>query len=603
MHKALLLMAALLGCATLSGAEPAASLANLNMSAAAFVGLSPIAVLALIALATFVSEDLTCIAAGFLAAQGSLEPAEAVFACFIGIFLGDFGLYWAGRLLGEPALSRPPMRWILSHQSVEGARLWFKRRGIAIIFITRFLPGTRAATYFTAGALRQHAGKFTVLFGLAAAVWTPLLVLAAMHLGRRVAVWYHAYAEWALPILLLAGGLLYLMLHIAIPACTWRGRRLLLGRWHRLTRWEFWPTLTASGPIFFYVLYLCFIRYRKPTLFTVTNPGIPPDSGFIGESKEQIYRGLAGAGDALPRWTCIPASLTLQERMERLEDFMRDEGLSFPVVLKTDEGQRSLGVKVIRTLRQAALYLREVPVPAIAQEFVPGIEFGVFYVRLPGEEMGRIISLTEKHLVAVMGDGRSTLEELILADARTVSLAPMFLKRHRERLGEVPAAGERVQLVDTGTHARGALFLDGSQHLTPELAAAVDRISKSFQGFHFGRYDLRAPSLEDFRAGRNLKIIELNGLTAQSTHVYDPKNSTWYCYRTLMRQWRLAFEVALRNYQAGHKPMPAFKFLRHWHEADKRQHAILVKIEGEDGLRNTPAEASLRQQVTAKAEA
>lgn len=590
MRRALLVVVVgLLAAGTLCAAEPSTIrlIADGSLQVGALAGISILGLMALIAAATLVSEDLTCIAAGLLAAQGHILPAEAVLACFVGIFVGDFSLYWAGRMLGEPALSRPPMRWIVSHQAVQGARLWFGRRGGAIIFITRFMPGTRAATYFTAGALRQHAGKFTVLFGLAAAVWTPLLVLAAFKLGKRVSGWYGTYAEWALPLLALTGALFFLLLQIAIPACTWRGRRRLLGRWHRLTRWEFWPMWAASGPVFFYVLYLCYIRYRQPTLFTVTNPGIPPDSGFIGESKEQIFNGLAGAGDALPAWIAIPATLTVQERMVQLERFMDSHGLDYPVVLKTDEGQRSLGVKVIHNSRQAALYLREVPATAIAQEYVSGPEFGVFYVRMPGDETGRIISITEKHLIHVTGDGRRTLEELILGDARAVSMAPMFLKRHHERLGTVPAAGEQVRLVDTGTHARGALFLNGAHHATPELLAAVDGISKCFEGFYFGRYDLRAPSVEDFRAGRNLKVIELNGLTGQSTHIYDPANRISYCYKVMMAQWRLAFEIGARNVQLGHKPMGSLAFLRHWYRADRRQHEIMVKIEGAEGLRAT----------------
>ncbi len=46
----------------------------------------------LIALGTFVSEDLTCIATGVLVAQHRLGLFEGTIACLMGIFAGDLSL-------------------------------------------------------------------------------------------------------------------------------------------------------------------------------------------------------------------------------------------------------------------------------------------------------------------------------------------------------------------------------------------------------------------------------------------------------------------------------------------------------------------------------
>ena len=59
------------------------------------------------------------------------------------------------------------------------------------------------------------------------------------------------------------------------------------------------------------------------------------------------------------------------------------------------------------------------------------------------------------------------------------------------RLWNVPEPGESVQLVELGTHWRGAV--DGSWVKTAALEAAIDRISKSYDGFYFVRYDIRTP--------------------------------------------------------------------------------------------------------------
>jgi hypothetical protein len=178
----------------------------------------------------------------------------------------------------------------------------------------------------------------------------------------------------------------------------------------------------------------------------------------------------------------------------------------------------------------------------------------LFYVRHPDEPRGRIVSITEKRLIHVTGDGARTLERLILEDERALCMAPTFLARFAARLDEVPAAGERVPLVEVGTHSRGALFLDGWRHWTPELERDIDELSRSLPGFCFGRYDVRL-------TGRGLRVLELNGLTAEATHVYDPKYGLVEAYRVMFEQWRLAFEIAAANRARGARVTPLRELL------------------------------------------
>ena len=97
----------------------------------------------------------------------------------------------------------------------------------------------------------------------------------------------------------------------------------------------------------------------------------------------------------------------------------------------------------------------------------------------------------------------------------------------------MPAAGEEVRLVEVGTHRLGALFLDGERWRTPALEQAVERISRSFPGFYFGRYDLRAPVLRGLPAGEEIRVVELNGVTSEATHIYDPGNGLLDAWRVL----------------------------------------------------------------------
>jgi hypothetical protein len=193
---------------------------------------------------------------------------------------------------------------------------------------------------------------------------------------------------------------------------------------------------------------------------------------------------------------------------------------------------------------------------------VDGLEFGVFYSRLPSAQRGRILSITEKVLPTVTGDGSSTLEKLILKDKRTVCMAPFHLAKQSQRLAEIPMAGQQIRLGELGTHCRGAKFCDGSRFWSPELEAAIDRIGSRYKGFYFGRFDVRAPAIDDFKNGTAFKIIELNGVTSESGHIYDPKGSLISAYKALFVQWRLAFEIGAQNQSAGAVAAPVGELLR-----------------------------------------
>jgi hypothetical protein len=154
----------------------------------------------------------------------------------------------------------------------------------------------------------------------------------------------------------------------------------------------------------------------------------------------------------------------------------------------------------------------------------------------------------------VRGDGTHTLEQLILLDGRAVSMARHYLRVQGNRIWRVPSEGEVVTLVELGTHCRGAIFLDGSGFCTEPLERAIDETSRAYRGFFFGRYDIRTEDLEELKLGRGFKVIELNGVTSEATHIYDPRCGLLEAYRTLFEQWRIAFEIGRRNRQRGARP-------------------------------------------------
>src|SRR5262249_31091178 len=98
---------------------------------------------------------------------------------------------------------------------------------------------------------------------------------------------------------------------------------------------------------------------------------------------------------------------------------------------------------------------------------------------------------------------------------------------------------------------------------TPALKERFDAIARGFPGFYFGRFDVRVHGgLDEFRAGRGFKIIELNGVTSEATHIYHPGTPLTVAYRVLMRQWRIAFEIGAQNQAQGFSRTPLLTLLR-----------------------------------------
>ena len=517
---------------------------------------------AALAVGTFVSEDLTCIAAGLSVRSRSIHPTVALTGCFVGIYLGDIGLWVIGRLFG-PRLMRA--RWAAPWlaRAIPDGRIhrfaeWFDRHAAVAVLAGRVVPGSRLPLYLAAGCSGRGAGRFFLWAAIAALLWVPLLVLLAALLGDAVV----GPAEMILgvgPIAVVAAAAVLFLLLFGARRLT--GQRLgarIVVTVSRIWRWEFWPAWLFYLPVVPWIAWLS-IRHGGFATLTAANPAIP-EGGFVGESKYAILSRLP------ERW--IAPSIRVgpgatADRIEAARRAVRARGWRFPLVGKPDVGQRGVGVRLLQTVDDVAEYLRAQPAAALLQTYHPGpFEAGIFYARLPGEPAGRIFSITDKRFPEVVGDGLSTLEDLIWMDPRYRMQARTFLARHARQRRRVPAAGERVRLAHAGNHVQGTMFTDGSHLITPALERTVDEIAHSFDGFYFGRFDVRYGDPEGFRAGRDLTIIELNGVTSESTNIYDPSRSILWAYRTLFRQWRLLFRIGAANRGRGAATTPHSRLLR-----------------------------------------
>ena len=184
-------------------------------------------VILLLSIVTLVSEDLGCIGAGLLAAGNVITFLAAFTVIFMGILIADTGIYWMGRIFGRPVIQRAPFRWLISRKDIDWTATLFKNNGIKIMFGSRFLPGTRFPTYFSAGVLQTSFPKFFLYFFLSILIWTPLVLGTSILVGQQMLDYLQIYQEYAIQIFFILVLVIYLGFKLLVPLSTRKGRKEL----------------------------------------------------------------------------------------------------------------------------------------------------------------------------------------------------------------------------------------------------------------------------------------------------------------------------------------------------------------------------------------
>lgn len=335
-----------------------------------------------------------------------------------------------------------------------------------------------------------------------------------------------------------------------------------------VSAFEFWPDWMMYTPVVVQWILLG-LRYGDVSLPSAANPNITT-GGLCGESKTAIFDLARGGARALiAPYTSIVVTGDPVIDAAAARGAIGEAKLSFPIVAKPDIGCNGGGVRLVDAPEALPDQLRGYPPHSrlVLQELVPWDgEAGIFYVRHPDEPRGRVTSLTLKSAPFVVGDGRSSLRELVLADPRAGRMPHLYLPRLHARLNEVPPQGEAVRLVFSGNHCRGSRFHDGRDEITPALVDAVDRFARELDGFHFGRIDLRYESLAALRRGTGLRVIEVNGVGSEATHIWDPDTSLREAYVAQFRHTAEAFRIGHAMRRRGARSCGLREMLRAWRQ-------------------------------------
>ena len=105
--------------------------------------------------ATFIYEDGATLLAATLSAGGSLDPRIGILTTFLGIWVGDMGLYGLGSSVGRRTAQSRWLQKYVRPESLAKAEGWFARHGSLALVMSRAIPGSRLPLYVAAGALRR----------------------------------------------------------------------------------------------------------------------------------------------------------------------------------------------------------------------------------------------------------------------------------------------------------------------------------------------------------------------------------------------------------------------------------------------------------------
>ena len=336
---------------------------------------------------------------------------------------------------------------------------------------------------------------------------------------------------------------------------TWRHRF-----WIRLNHWEFWPTWIVYLPVLVRYPFWA-IRARSFFFYANINPGMTM-GGLYGASKKEALEALPE--ERKPTTLSFPPGTSVEDILTR----MQATEVAFPVVVKPDQGERGKGIQVVYDQKDLQEAAASHPTAFLIQPYLDmAFEAGVFYVRLPHESRGRVTSLVVKGFLQVTGNGTDSLETLALQNMRAALVWSKLKPTLKHDPNRILEAGEVVTLETIGNHSRGTAFLDGNHLINKAVTEEAERLARCIPGFHYGRFDLRAPSESDFQEGRDWQVLEVNGANAEPAHIYHEGASFWDGIRCLVQHWSWACDISCQNRE--HTPhvrrREAVAMCREWH--------------------------------------
>ena len=142
-----------------------------------------------------IPEDITLVAAGYLAGKGKISFIGALLVGLFGVLAGDLLLFLIGRKFGSEVLKWPVFKRVFTRRRMQKAEVQINKHAKLVCFIARFMPGLRGPIYLTAGVLKVPFKIFLFQDGLAAIISVPVWVWLGYRFHREIEKAFHYLAE------------------------------------------------------------------------------------------------------------------------------------------------------------------------------------------------------------------------------------------------------------------------------------------------------------------------------------------------------------------------------------------------------------------------
>lgn len=124
-----------------------------------------------------VPEDITLVSGGVISGLALANPHIMCAIGLAGVLAGDSTMFLAGRIFGYRVQRLKFFRKVVSPQRFSQIQRKFKKHGLGLLFVARFLPGLRSPIYLVAGMSHRISYiTFIVMDGLAALISVPVWI-------------------------------------------------------------------------------------------------------------------------------------------------------------------------------------------------------------------------------------------------------------------------------------------------------------------------------------------------------------------------------------------------------------------------------------------
>lgn len=285
-----------------------------------------------------------------------------------------------------------------------------------------------------------------------------------------------------------------------------------------------WMALNARA-----MIQLGYGVYQKRVQATLTN-----NTGILAVElacdKEGTKATLKEAGIPVPRGTVI-------HYLDELEEAIADVG-GYPIVVKPLDGNHGRGITIDIDTPEAAEEAYDLASAesktrsVIVERYYKGSDHRVLVIN------GKVIAVSERIPAHVVGDGRSTIEELVektnqdpnrgeghdnvLTKIKIDQTALKVLRRQKYNLDTVLEKGEIAYLRATANLSTGGVAIDRTDEIHPENVWIAQRVAKTIN-LDIAGIDIVTPDISKPLKEVDGVIVEVNAAPGFRMHVAPSK--------------------------------------------------------------------------------